>query len=64
MRARRAVKLNETKAERRRSLSAALTRLMKEQNLLQSDLARRMGTTRDNVHRWVNGDTFPRSANV
>jgi transcriptional regulator with XRE-family HTH domain len=52
------------RAEQRRALGVSLRRLLKERDMSQSDLARRLGTSRDNVSGWVRGETFPRSEKI
>lgn len=64
MRARRAASMNRNLAERRQALSSTLKRLLKEHDMLQAELGRRIGAPRYNVNGWVNGDTFPRNANI
>ena len=36
-----------------------LKKILRQQNISQADFARRMGVTRQAVHRWTKGNNYP-----
>lgn len=47
-------------AAAREWFSRALRERLRDLSMAQSDLARKMGTSRDNVSGWARGETWPR----